>query len=88
MCYIRYLTKILLLKVNSIMNGLEYNITTEWSREAYALTTGDTSFEHVPVSVQQLWDDFYLAQQLPNDTKILEFDRILTTFQSQGWSNK
>ncbi|CAM3152327.1 hypothetical protein [Leuconostoc rapi] len=70
------------------MNGLAYNIITEWGREPYALTTGDTSFEHVPTRVQQLWDDFYLAQQLPNDTKILEFDRILTNFQSNGWSAK
>lgn len=88
MCYIRYLTKILSLKVTRIMNGLEYNIITEWGRDAYVLTSGDTLFEQVPPRVQQLWDDFYLAQQLPNNMKILEFDRILTDFQSNNWSTK
>ncbi|MEX0380123.1 hypothetical protein AB3K25_08200 [Leuconostoc sp. MS02] len=67
------------------MNGLEYNIISEWRREIYVQATGDMALAHVPTRVQQLWDDFHTAHQLDNDMKINEFDRILSDFQSHGW---
>lgn len=68
------------------MTGLEYNINTEWSREVYGQVTKDTALERVPARVQRLWDDFHKAYHLPNDAQILEFDRILTDFQTNQWS--
>ena len=74
------------MKVDSIMTGLEYNIIKEWGRKAYRKETDDKLLEHVPVRVQYLWEDFNIAHQLPLDEQILAFDRILTDFQSHGWS--
>lgn len=68
------------------MLGQEYNIIAEWSRNAYSQATGDTLLEHVPARVQQLWDDFHQAYHLSNAAQILEFDRILTDFQTSQWS--
>ncbi|MGR8773818.1 hypothetical protein [Leuconostoc citreum] len=68
------------------MTGLEYNIIKEWGRKVYRKETDDKLLEHVPVRVQNLWEDFHIAHQLPLDEQILAFDRILTDFQSHGWS--
>lgn len=68
------------------MLGQEYNIIVEWSRNAYSQATGDTLLEHVPARVQQLWDDFHQAYHLSNAAQILEFDSILTDFQTNQWS--
>lgn len=68
------------------MTGLAYNIITEWGREVYASETGDTSFKNVPERVQKLWHDFRYAYQLSNEERNLEFNRILTDFQANGWS--
>ncbi|QOG09680.1 hypothetical protein [Leuconostoc sp. LN180020] len=54
--------------------------------KAYRKETDDKLLEHVPVRVQNLWEDFHIAHQLPLDAQILAFDRILTDFQSHGWS--
>lgn len=74
------------MKVDIIMTGLEYNLIVEWGRDVYTKSTGDTDFQEVPTRVQQLWDDFYAAHQLPHDAQIKAFDRILTDFQTHGWS--
>ncbi len=84
-CYIIYLTNFNTKGIED-MTGLEYNISTEWSRDVYGQATGDTALEHVPARVQQLWEDFRHAHHLPNDAQIVEFDRILTDFQTNEWS--
>ena len=52
------------MKVDSIMTGLEYNIIKEWGRKAYRKETDDKLLEHVPVRVQNLWEDFHINSPL------------------------